>query len=45
MYEINPQAIEQESFRQIRALTDLTDLTLAQQRKRRRMMSYYKDKK
>lgn len=31
MYEINPQAIEQESFRQIRALTDLTDLTLAQQ--------------
>lgn len=31
MYEINPQAIEQESFCQIRALTDLTDLTLAQQ--------------
>ncbi len=30
-YEINPQAIERESFRQIRALTDLTGLGDAQQ--------------
>ncbi len=31
IYEINPQAIEQESFRQIRALTDLANLTREQQ--------------
>lgn len=30
-YEINPQAIEQESFRQIRALTDLSGLSIEQQ--------------
>ncbi|WP_432473426.1 precorrin-8X methylmutase [Amphritea sp. HPY] len=30
-YEINPQAIEQESFRQIRALTDLSGLSREQQ--------------
>lgn len=30
-YEINPQAIEQESFRQIRQLTDLSGLSLPEQ--------------
>ncbi len=30
-YEINPQAIEQESFRQIRQLTDLQDFSSAEQ--------------
>lgn len=30
-YEINPQAIEQQSFRQIRALTDLSGLSREQQ--------------
>lgn len=30
-YEINPQAIEQESFRQIRQLTDLKDFSLPEQ--------------
>jgi precorrin-8X/cobalt-precorrin-8 methylmutase len=30
-YEINPQAIEQESFRQIRKLTELSDFSLDEQ--------------